>query len=287
LSCIFIFACLLLARQQVMCWRNSIELFKQAIVVNPRNAHAHDLLGAVLSGDGKQDEAIEHYEQAVRVKPNDVEFQYHLGRELIKAGRFGEAETHLAEALKQMPDNPILHNSLGTALGQEGKVAEAIQEFNRAIQIQPDYPKPYFNLGKFEQQLGHDDAAATNFSKAVQLDPDWPEALDNLALLLVNSSEAKLLNPAQALKLSLHANEITSNRSPFFLKTLARAYAAGGDFSNAVSTAGLALEIATTNQLKSLTGQITAELKAYQSEHVPAKSMAEAVSSKSQSHPQN
>ena len=167
LSCLFIFFCLFLTRQQIRCWRNSVELFKQAIVVNPRNAAAHDLLGAVLSGGGKPDEAIEHYQQAVRIKPGDVEFQYHLGRELIEAGRFGEAESHLSEALKQIPDSPILHNSLGAALGQEGKVAEAIKEFDRAIQIQPDYPKPYFNLGKFEQQLGHDEAAATNFSKAV------------------------------------------------------------------------------------------------------------------------
>ena len=287
LSCLFIFFCLLLTRQQIMCWRNSVELFKQAIGVNPRNAAAHDLWGAVLAGDGKQDEAIEHYRQAVHIKPGDVEFQYHLGRELIEAGRFGEAEIHLSEALKQMPGSPILHNSLGAALGQEGKISEAIKEFNRAIQIQPDYPKPYFNLGKFEQQLGHDEAAATNFSKAVRLDPDWPEALDRLALLLATCSQPKLQNPAEAVKWSLQANEITHNRSPFFLKTLARTYAAEGDFSNAISTADLALKIATANQLESLTGQITAELKAYQSGRVPAKSTSEAESRKFESHPQN
>lgn len=287
LSCGFIVFCLLLTRQQIKCWRNSVELFKQAIVVNPGNAAAHDLLGAVLSGDGKPDEAIEHYRQAVRLKPGDVEFQYHLGRELIEAGRFGEAEIHLSEALRQMPGSPILHNCLGAALGQEGKVAEAIKEFDRAIQIQPDYPKPYFNLGKFEQQLGHDEAAATNFSKAVQLDPDWPEALDSLALLLATGSQPKLQNPAEAVKLSLHANEITRHQSPFFLKTLARTYAAEGDFSNAVATADRALKIAATNRLDSLAGQITTELKAYQSGRIPAKSTSEAASRKFESQPQN
>lgn len=287
LSCIFIFFCLFLTHRQIRCWRNSVELFKQAIVVNPRNAAAHDLLGAVLSGNGKPDEAIEHYRQAARIKPGNVEFQYHLGRELIEAGRFGEAEIHLSEALKQMPDSAILHNSLGAALGQAGKVAEAINEFHRAIQIQPDYPKPYFNLGKFEQQLGHDEAALTSFSKAVQLDPDWPEALDNLALLLATCSQPQLQNPAEAVKLSLHANEITHNRSPFFLKTLARTYAAKGDFSNAIPTADLALKIAATNRLESLTGQIAAELKAYQSGRAPAKSTSEAVSRKFESPPQD
>ena len=285
LSCLFIIFCLFLTHRQIRCWRNSVELFEQAIVVSPRNAAAHDMLGAVLSGKGRPDEAIEHYRQAARIKPGNVEFQYHLGRELVEAGRFGEAESHLSEALKQMPDSAILHNSLGAALGQAGKVADAINEFDRAIQIRPDYPKPYFNLGKFELQLGHDESALTNFSKAVQLDPDWPEALDNLALLLATGAQPKLQKPAEAVKLSLHANEITHNQSPVFLKTLARAYAAEGDFSNAISTADLAMKIAATNRLESLTGQITAELKAYQSGRVPAKSTSEAVSRKFESHP--
>jgi tetratricopeptide (TPR) repeat protein len=274
LTCLFLVSCLFLTRQQIMYWRNSVELFKHAIAIEPDNPYIHEMLGATLSGNGERNEAIEHYLQAARLKPDNVDFQYYLGCELIEAGRFSEAEGHLGEAIKRVPDNATLHNSLGVALVQEGKVDRAINEFGRAIQIQPDYPKPYLNLGKIERQSGHDPAALTNFSMAVQLDPNWPEALDNLALLLATCPQPQFANPGEAIKLSLRANSLTHNASPFFLKTLARAYAAGGNFSNAASVSALALEIAITNRLGSLTNQIAAESKAYQSGNLPPKSTA-------------
>jgi tetratricopeptide (TPR) repeat protein len=71
---------------------------------------------------------------------------------------------------------------------------------------------------------GQNQTAITNFIVALQLEPDWSEALQNLA----------------------------------------RAYAAAGNQSNAISSAGLALKMAQTNHDEALTKQIAGELKSYQ-----------------------
>jgi len=221
----FLCGCLVLTRQQLNDWRNSVALFSQAIAVDPNNPVAQDLLGAAYNGDGRLTEAIEHFADAVRIQPQNGEYQYNLGRDLINAGDFAGAEDHLAAALKQIPDDPVLHNTLGVVLMQSGKPLEAEKEFSRAIALQPDYSKPYLNLGKTLLKEGEAPAAVTNLILAVRLEPDWPEALESLA----------------------------------------SAYAATGNLSNALSTANLALEIAKTNHQDSLADQITGELNAYRS----------------------
>jgi Flp pilus assembly protein TadD len=265
----FVVVCLILSHYQIRYWRSSVELYRHALVVEPKNAIVHDLLGAALSGENLRAEANEQYRQAVNIAPGNVEYQYHLGLGLIEAGQFEAAEAPLRAAIQLIPDNAILHDSLGVALSQQNKTVEAMKEYVSAIQIQPDYAKPYFNLGKSEHDKGDDTAALANFTKAIQLDPDWPEALDQMALILATCSRVELRQPGEALKLSQYANELTGNQLPAYLRTLARTYAAVGDFSNAVVTAKSALKDTPTNELNSIGVSISRELKAYQDGKLP------------------
>ncbi len=226
---IFLCLCLVLARQQLYCWRSSVALFSQAIAVNPNSPVAQNLLGTAYNGEGRLTDAIGHFSDAVRLQPLNGEYQYNLGRDLINAGKFAGAEDHLTAALKQMPEDPVLHNTLGVALMQAGRPLEAESEFSRAIALQPDYSKPYLNLGKTLLKEGHAPSAITNLVVAIRLEPDWPEALENLA----------------------------------------GAYAAVGNFSNAISTASLARELAQSNHQASLADQITKELTAYKAKPSP------------------
>ena len=178
---IFLSACLMLARQQISHWRDSVALFTQAIIVNPTNAAAQNQLGMALSGEGRIAEAAEHFALGVRIEPQNGEYQYNLGRALIDAGQFAAAIVPLEAGLKQKPDDVILHNTLGVAFMQSGKSHDAESEFFRAIALQPGYPKSYFNLGKAFLREGRPQPAITNFMTALRLEPDWPEAMEGLA----------------------------------------------------------------------------------------------------------
>jgi len=221
---------LVLTRIQLNYWQSGIVLFSHAIAVDPDNAAAQDLLGTAYNGDGQLTEAIEHFGDAVRLQPQNGEYQYNLGRDLINVGKFSEAEGHLRSALMQMPDDPVLHNTLGVALMQTGQPVDAETEFSRAIALQPAYSKPYLNLGKTLLKEGRVPSAITNLFIAMKLEPDWPEALESLA----------------------------------------DAYAAGGNFSNAIATANLALGMAQTNRQDSLANQISDELSAYKAKSIPS-----------------
>lgn len=178
---VYLSACLMLTRQQISHWRNSVALFTQAILVNPTNAAAQNQLGLALSGAGQIAEAAKHFALGVHLEPQNAEYQYNLGRVLIDDGQFAAAIIPLEAGLRQKPDDVILHNTLGVAFMQSGKSHDAESEFIHAIALQPGYPKSYFNLGRALLMEGQPKPAITNFMTALRLEPGWPEALENLA----------------------------------------------------------------------------------------------------------
>lgn len=220
----FLCFCVVLTRQQIGYWRDSVTLFSRAVAINPGNPYAQYLLGAALNGQGRFAEAVEHFAMAARITPQNGDYQYNLGLDLINIGKPAEAEEPLSLALKENPNDPALHNTLGVALMQSGKPHEAEQEFSQAIALRPDYSKPYINLGKVQLETGQASSAITNFAVALRLEPNVPETLENLA----------------------------------------SAYAAAGDSSNAISTANLALKLAQSQHENGLAEKISKEIGTFQ-----------------------
>lgn len=261
--------CLCLTQHQLAYWHDSVTLFTRAVSVTSDNAMAENNLGVALARNGDKPEAVRHYRKAVRIKPNYAQAHYNLGIQLAASGQFDEAAFHFSQALRQNPENEILHNNLGVVLARQNKLDLAIGEFRRAILLNARYPKPYLNYGKVLQSLGQAGAAATNYSKALDFDPEWPEALDKLAWLLATCPEPEWRRPEGAIKLAKRAAELTQNAVPAYLDTLACAYAAAGQFSNAVAVAGQARELALKNNEVALVQQLDHALEGYGAGHCP------------------
>jgi len=144
-----------------------------------------------------------------------------------------------------------------------GKTEQALAQFKAAIQLNPQYPKPYLNSARAWETLGDFGGAMTNYAKALQLEPDAPETLDRFALLLATCRDAQWRNPAEAVRLAQRANELTRSATPDYLATLATAYAAAGQYSNAVSAAELARQRAAMQNMGTLAAKIDADLQFY------------------------
>ena len=262
-------ACVLLTSIQLSYWRNSITLFTHAIAVTKSNVFCERNLSYALSEAGRGKEAIPHYEALLALTPNDVKARYNLGLELLNAQRPADAEQQFSEALKYQPNSDKLHNNLGIALSQQGQLDAAATEFQKAIQLNPQFPWPCLNYAIVLQKKGLAAAAVTNYTKALALQPDWPEALDKLAYLLATCPDAPPRNPAQAIRLATQATNLTERKSPDLLHTLALAYAAAGEFTNATTTAELAQKEARTAKLDPLASKLQTEIENYRAEKIP------------------
>jgi protein O-mannosyl-transferase len=255
--------CALATQRQMACWRDSFALFTRILSISKDCWLAQNDLGIALSSAGRREEAIYHFKEALRIDPSMARTHYNLGIELAGAGKLDEAMVQFSEALKLNSHNEQLHNNAGVVLAQLGKMGQALDQFKAAIQLNPQYPKPYLNSARAWETLRIFGGAVTNYAKALQLEPDSTETLDRFALLLATCPDSQWRNPAEAVKLARRANELTRAEVPDYLATLATAYAAAGQYSNAVTTAELARQRAAAHNLGTLAARIDTDLQFY------------------------
>ncbi len=295
--------------QQANVFLNATTLWTSTLEKNPECAVAHNNIGFVLLQAGKVDEALPHFEKAVLLQPDDANAQKNLGSSLLEKGRVDEAIGYYQTALKLKPDDSGALNNYGFALFKKGKVDEAIAEYLKAIKVQPDDPGVHHNLGLAYFKEGLVDEAMREYQKALLLKPDnaevhndiasvlskkgleagaiqhWKRALEiqpkylpaqnNLAWALATNPDPALRDGVKAVQLAQQANQSSNGKNLLVLRTLAAAYAEAGQFTNALTTAGQALQLAATDQSVTMIKSLEAQMKLYEANqpfHTAAKS---------------
>jgi arylsulfatase A-like enzyme/Flp pilus assembly protein TadD len=244
-------------------WDEAIEHFDAALKVKPDNAELHDWMGVALRERGKTEEALGHFREGVRLAPGLAVAQYNLGRALKQQGKLDEAVLHYRRALAIDPRLAGAHNSLGSVLGSQGRMGEAVVEFREALRAKPDDAEAHNNLGLALRSMGQRDEALRHFRTALSLRPDWPAPMNEIAWILATHPDARIRNPAEAVRLAERAAERTARRQPVMLDTLAAAYAAAGDFDRAAAVAQEAMSLAVSAGPAGLSAEIAARLEIY------------------------
>jgi tetratricopeptide (TPR) repeat protein len=251
--------------RQARIYQNPEMLWRDTIAKNPQSWMAHNNLGVVLRASGKIDEAIAHCEQALRIKPDLAEAHYNLGNIFLQEGKVSDAEGEFEQALRIWPDYYKAHDNLGNALVRLGKVTEAIAHYQQALKINPKYAEAHCNLGAALIATGKAPDARIQLEEALRLNPDLADAQNNLAWVLATLPPAQGGDPARAVSLAQRACELSGNRAPGDLDTLAVAYAAAGRFDAAVATARKAIDLARAAGQAQLVKEIEARLELYRS----------------------
>jgi len=235
------------------------------------SAEANRALGRALAGKGRLDEALPHFEKALAAMPESIELHYYIGRILSARGRGQEAIPHLELVLKANPDAADVLMSLAIAQLTTGHGQEAIGHLQRAAELRPDDPSVHYNLGSalFDTRGAVREALA-QWAEALRLVPDFVPALNRSARVLATGPDG-VRDGARAVQLGERAANLTSQRDPAVLDTLAAAYAEAGRFDDAVRTARAALEL--TRSDSGLSGSISARLARYEA-HSPVREPA-------------
>lgn len=173
-------ACAVLSWTQVATWRNTVTLFRHALVVTQDNYFAHTNLASALMARGKLEQAAVHYEGALSIKADHPTALTGLGTLHSRQGRFAQAEALHRRALEIEPDSAIVQNNLGAALFQQRKLLEAAEQVERALGFQPDFAMARSNLGAIYFLQGRFDDAALQLEQALILNPDYVTASLNL-----------------------------------------------------------------------------------------------------------
>ena len=215
--------------------------------------------------------AVKEYEegwqlctQLLRERPDMDILHLKAGNFAVKTDRMAEAVTHYRNYLQTNPADSLVRNNLGTALSRLGKVDQAVAQWLQVVRQDPDYFKAHDNLAATFYKQGDYESAIRHWTQANRIDPDALEILNNLAWLLATSKTPDLKNAPQALRLALHACDLTDYNQPTYLDTLAVAYAAAANMPKAIQTAQKALELAKQQNQPQLAEKIRRRLAEFQ-----------------------
>ncbi|HEY1661143.1 MAG TPA: tetratricopeptide repeat protein [Verrucomicrobiae bacterium] len=243
---------------------NALPHFRRAVELQPDDEASQKNLGSALLQEGNVDDAITQFQIALNLRTNDVGAMNNLALAYSRQGKMSDALAEYEKALAIQPDDAGVHHNYGMALFRLGRVDEAMAHYQKAMATQPNDPELHNDVANVLSKRGQDAAAIKEWEKAVSLRTNYFAAENNLAWALATDPDASLRNGTNAVQLAEDANRIAHAQNPLVLHTLAAAYAEEGQFSNAVTTAGQALEQAAVQHNVSLAAAIEAQLKFYE-----------------------
>ena len=248
----------------------AVPAWKQALTLAPEDPRGHDNLGTALVATGKFDEAIVEYRKSIELNPASSQTHNNLGSALAESGRIDEAIPEFEKAVELNPDNGAAHVNLGDALAaKSGRLDEAIQQLYKGLELQPESAGAQNGLGVALARAGRLDDAVLHMDKAVTLAPQAVDFRYNFGRVLAAKGDL----PAAVVQFE-EAAKLSAMQEPTILEMLAATYSDTGRYSEAVSTARRALQLATQQQNAGLVARLKASLARYeglaQSGHVPA-----------------
>jgi tetratricopeptide (TPR) repeat protein len=180
---------IILTRQQMMCWQNTVTLFQHAVDVTPENAFAHYPLGMGLEENSRLRQAAIQYRVAIAEDPGyKLEYfkleYFHLGCVLARLGQYREGFKDLETALQYDPNGADSMNGLARLLAT---CPEAdLRDGTRALKLSQQaceltyYQKANYvgTLAAAYAETGQYDEAIVMAEKAVALarkhhQPEW------------------------------------------------------------------------------------------------------------------
>jgi Flp pilus assembly protein TadD len=202
-----------LTRAQIAYWKDTVTLFRHALILEPDNNLAHLDLGVGLAEKGRTAEAMREVREALRLNGDIAEAYLTLGLLLSDEGRFGEAIISFREGLARHPNDAKGRLLLGIALHRLGSLNAAAEEFRTAARLQPELVEAFNNLGMVYREQGKFDAAIEAYRQALATRPAFADAHNNLAIAFYSSGRSgeALSELREALRLNPQSPEFHTN----------------------------------------------------------------------------
>ena len=162
-----------------------IELLREALAVEPSNAHAHYSLATALLKKGDDRSALPLLDRALELQPDFADAWFLRGKVLQQLELLNEAVDSYRQATRLRPSFPEAFNNLAAAYRGLRQLSEALECADSALAVQPAYPKALNNRGLILLDCLRGAAAVEDFRRAVAIDRYFPEALHNLGTALM------------------------------------------------------------------------------------------------------
>ena len=209
----------------------AVELYEDALKINPEHAGAHYALGVVLARLERTDEALPELMRASELQAHNPLPAVALSRVYAVKGDTEQELKWLARAIEIQPTRVQARNLRGDLYLAQGEYTKARTDFQAIVDVVPEHALAHLKIGASYERDGQIDKAMAAYQSAVSADPAFATAYNNLAWL---SAENKL-DLAQAEAWAHKAIEL-GPATAHFHDTLGWVYRAQGTLDKARET---------------------------------------------------
>jgi Tfp pilus assembly protein PilF len=160
----------------------ALELFKQALLLEPSNPVLVTEIGIIYLNQGNTVEAINTLLKARELKPKHYQAEYNLAKAFIMANQ-NEQALEILNALAVERSNIDILYEQGRANFNLKKFDLAIQKFSQVISIEPLHANALYSLGLSYSALGEVDEAMYYLKKVADLNPDNFKLMEQISEL--------------------------------------------------------------------------------------------------------
>ena len=168
----------------------AVNLYREAIARDPRNAGAVHNLGLIVLRRGNPTEAEQLFRRATALAPTEAMFQVSLSNALRAAGQLEAAKLSAEQALRLRPALADAWYSLATANLELGDHVAAEAAFSKLLSLDQRHADGIIGLGTLRLQQGHLDDAEQAFGNAIRLRPNHPLAYIRLGDVFMTRDRA-------------------------------------------------------------------------------------------------
>lgn len=151
-------------------YKSASELYRQALLDNPKSRDALFLYGCLARATGDHGAASDLFRRAIAVAPKDCTLHNALGLTLVDLGNAVEGESSIRRAI-QISSRPEFHHSLGRCLEAQGRFPEAISSYKHALKQDSKFADAHVRLGACYRALGRSSEAVQYLEQAITTAP--------------------------------------------------------------------------------------------------------------------
>ncbi|MFO8073672.1 MAG: tetratricopeptide repeat protein [Polyangia bacterium] len=164
-------------------YKDAIDVAKQALRVDERNAEAMLRVGKANLRLGRTELAEAVFENVLSINPDEAEVFFLRSFIYLERGHKVEAINSLKKTLEKRPTHVEAMNNLAVQYILSGNYEEAIAQLEKALELAPSWGVLHLNHGNALRGAGRWQEAKQELERARQLDPSLTGVLFNKAIL--------------------------------------------------------------------------------------------------------
>lgn len=160
-------------------FNEAIEIFNEAIELNPYNAMAYTHRGFTYNDLNRYEQAIADLNRAIELDPQFELAYNNRGIAYAKCEQYERAIYDFGKTIELNPKDATTYYNRGLVYILIQQFDRALADYDKALRLDPDFADAYNNRGAIYYKLGRYDRAVADYSKVIALDPNHAAAYSN------------------------------------------------------------------------------------------------------------